>query len=423
MNRESDFQWKIWGARLDPLSDLLSTSSKKTIFKNRNVLRSDYLPDNLPHRWEHIRQLGEILAPALNNARPSNVFIYGKTGTGKTAVVKYTFKRFNEETLRNNLPLKFIYINCRMAGTEYRVLTELCSAIGQKVPFTGLSKAEVFNRFVAGLSSSNLMVMVCLDEVDILVKNFGDDLLYELTRVNESLNNGQVVLIGVSNDLMFKNMLDPRVLSSLSEEEIVFHPYTASELMDILSERAVLAFNEGTISQDIIALCAALAAAEHGDARRALDLLRVAGEVAERAGAQKVEEKHVRVAQGIIERGRVFEALSSLPLHSKLVLLSVVLAIKNGSEITSGTLYTIYKELCELIGIEPLTDRRTSSLLSELNMLGVLDCELVSLGRYGRTRKVFLTLPIDEVVGVFEKDDVLSNMLGYVPTSLKKRNT
>ncbi|MEM2909724.1 MAG: orc1/cdc6 family replication initiation protein [Nitrososphaerota archaeon] len=422
MNRESNFQWKEWGVRLDPLSDLISTSSKKGLFKNRNVLRSDYLPNNLPHRWEHIRQLGEILAPSFNNARPSNVFIYGKTGTGKTAVVKHTFKRFNEETIRNNLPLKFVYINCRMVGTEYRVLAELCTAIGQKVPFTGLSKAEVFNRFVSNLSSSNLMVIVCLDEVDILIKNFGDDLLYELTRVNESLDGGQVALVGVSNDLMFKEMLDPRVLSSLSEEEIVFHPYTASELVDILSERAALAFNDGAVSQDIVMLCAALAAAEHGDARRALDLLRVAGEVAERAGTQKVEEKHVRVAQGIIERGRVFEALSSLPLHSKLVLLSVVLAMKNGNEITSGTLYTVYKELCELLGMEPLTDRRTSSLLSELNMLGVLDCELVSLGRYGRTRKVFLTLPLDEVVGVFEKDEVLSNMLGYVPTSLKKHN-
>lgn len=413
---------KLGGMGKDPLEEILSTiqAQKGKIFKDRNVLRSDYLPDNLPHRWEHIKRLAEILSPAFNLYRPSNVFIYGKTGTGKTAVVKHVFKRFNEESIKKNLPLKFVYINCRIVGTEYRVLAEMCNALNQRVPFTGLSKAEVFNRFMTALSSLGITIVICLDEVDILVKNFGDDLLYELTRANESLNSGQVSLVGVSNDLMFKEILDPRVLSSLSEEELVFHPYTASELVDILSERAALAFNDGVISHDVIKLCAALAAAEHGDARRALDLLRVAAEVAERMGASSVEEKHVRLAQGIIERGRVFEALSSLPLHSKLVLLSVVLMMKNKIEMTSGNLYSMYKELCELLGMEPLTDRRVSSLISELDMLGVVECELVSYGRYGRTRKINLSLPIDEITSVFEKDDILASLLSYAPRGVKK---
>lgn len=292
--------------RGDPLGELLERiTSSSHIFKDREVLRADYIPGNLPHRWEHIKRLGEIVSTGLRMHRPSNVFIYGKTGTGKTAVVKHVFKRFSSEAERLGIPLRFVYVNCRIAGTEYRVLAELCESLNVQVPFTGLSKGEVFNRFRRALSSSQNLLIVCLDEVDVLVKSAGDALLYELTRINESLEYSRLSLIGVSNDLTFKEMLDPRVLSSLSEEEIVFHPYTAVELVDILSERARLAFREGVMPQSTINLCAALAAAEHGDARRALDLLRVAAEIAERNLAERVEEQHVRTALGVIEQGRL----------------------------------------------------------------------------------------------------------------------
>ncbi|RLG03606.1 MAG: cell division control protein Cdc6 [Thaumarchaeota archaeon] len=408
------FQWKGSGAG-DPLEEVFKRAlSRPRIFRNREVMRSDYVPEKLPHRDEHIRSLGEILSPALRCSRPSNVFIYGKTGTGKTAVVKYVFKRFEEITAREKLPLRFEYINCRIAGTEYRVLAELCGAIGVRVPFTGLSKAEVFNRLRRGLSEKGYLLVACFDEIDALVKNCGDNLLYELTRMNEGFDGFGLSIIGVSNDLHFKDYLDPRVLSSLSEEELVFHPYTAIELIDILSERASEAFYEGAVPQEVINLCAALAAAEHGDARRAIDLLRVAAEVAERNGDERVEEKHVRLAQNIIERGRIFEALSTLPLHSKLILTSLILLKRGGvGEPISGTVYQAYRELCGLIGVEPLTNRRVSSLISELDMLGVLKSDLVNRGRYGRTRKISLLTPVEEVEEVIENDELLSTLLNH----------
>ena len=76
---------------LDELFDNFGTNA--TVFKDREVLRHDYLPDRLPHREGQIRQLGEIVAPLLKGARSSNIFIYGNTGTGKTAVVKYVLTR------------------------------------------------------------------------------------------------------------------------------------------------------------------------------------------------------------------------------------------------------------------------------------------------------------------------------------------
>ncbi|RLG05051.1 MAG: cell division control protein Cdc6 [Thaumarchaeota archaeon] len=417
------FQWKKSGAK-DPLEEVFERAlSRPKIFKNREVMRSDYVPEKLPHRDEHIRSLGEILSPTLRCSRPSNVFIYGKTGTGKTAVVKYVFKRFEEIASKEKLPLKFAYINCRIAGTEYRVLAELCGAIEVKVPFTGLSKAEVFNRLRRGLSERGYLLVACFDEIDALVKNYGDNLLYELTRINEGFGESGLSIIGVSNDLHFKDYLDPRVLSSLSEEELVFHPYTAIELIDILSERASEAFYDGAVPQGVINLCAALAAAEHGDARRAIDLLRVAAEVAERNGDERVEEKHVKLAQNIIERGRVFEALSTLPLHSKLILTSLVLLKRSGiGDPISGTVYEAYKKLCGLIGVDPLTNRRVSSLISELDMLGVLKSDLVNRGRYGRTRKISLLTPIDEVEEVIKNDELLSTLLNHTLKIDSRRN-
>jgi len=411
------FQSKPRGGE-DPLREVFERALKRPkIFKDRAVMRSDYVPERLPHRDEHIRRLGEILAPALSLSRPSNVFIYGKTGTGKTAVVRYVFKRFAEIAEKEGIPLALAYVNCRISGTEYKVLAELCESIGVKVPFTGLSKAEVYNRLRRGLREKGVLLVAAFDEVDAIVKAYGDNLLYELTRINEGLESGGLSIVGTSNDLHFKDYLDPRVLSSLSEEELVFHPYTATELIDILSERAELAFHPGAVPQDVINLCAALAASEHGDARRAIDLLRVAAEVAERNGDERVEERHVKLAQSIIERGRVFEALSTLPLHSKLVLTSLLLLAKNGvANPISGMIYQTYREVCGQVGVEPLTDRRVSSLISELDMLGVVKSDLVNMGRHGRTRKIALLTPVEEIEEVIGGDEILSTLLSYRPS-------
>ncbi|MEM4409194.1 MAG: cell division control protein Cdc6, partial [Candidatus Caldarchaeum sp.] len=255
-------------------------------------------------------------------------------------------------------------------------------------------------------SRHNLSFVACLDEVDVLVKDFGDDLLYEFTR--SSTEQYWVSLIGISNDLMFKEQLDPRVLSSLSEEEVVFPPYTATEIADILVDRAAQALRPGSIGEDVIRLCAALAASEHGDARRAIDLLRVAAEVAEREGAERIEEQHVRKAQSMIERGRVKEVVLSLPLHSRLVLLAIYMSARKGLETTSGTIYNMYREFCSSIGLEPLTDRRVSTLVSELDMLGIIACELVSYGRHGRTRKIKPTISFNEIAEILSGDDTLA---------------
>ena len=388
------------------------------LFKDREVLRHDYLPEKLPHREEQIRLLGETVAPVLREARCSNIFIYGKTGTGKTAVTKYVLNHLEAKAKEYGAPVKFCYVNCRMTGSEYRVFANLSQNIGMAVPFTGLSVGEVFDRFRNGLDTSRRIFIVALDEVDALIKARGDSLLYELTRINETLRKSKVSIIGISNDLRLKEFLDPRVFSSLSEEELVFRPYDASELRNILLERSKLSFHEGVLSEAALNICSALAAAEHGDARRALDLLRVAGEVAERQGAKVIAEEHVREAEKHIEHNRVVEALKNLTLHSKLVLLSVYHLGKSSA--TTGEIYDIYNELCGELGAGLLTQRRVGTLVNELDAMGLLNAKVVSMGRYGRTKKIRLEISRTLIRDVFGNDARLGRTVGYEPKFLSK---
>ena len=386
----------------DVVFEVLSKASSR-IFKNREVLRPDYIPDFLPHREEQIRRLAEILAPVLRGERPSNVFIYGLTGTGKTAVVKYVLRKVTEYSKRNNMDnFLYAYVNCRHEDTTYRALARIANSLNIKVPFTGLSTAEVFSRVKRAIDSIGKIVIVVLDEVDFLIKKVGDELLYRLTRINDELSKGKVGVIGITNDVKFMERLDPRVRSSLGEVEIVFPPYDAIQLADILRERAVQAFNPGVVDDAVIQYCASIAAKEHGDARRALDLLRVAGEVAERLGASKVTIEHVRRAREELERDMVMEVISTLPLHGKLVLLTVALA--GGKVSTSGELYLRYSELTKKLRLEPVTQRRVSDIINELEMLGIVNARLINRGRYGKTREVRLMVDPNTVIKVLNNE-------------------
>jgi cell division control protein 6 len=406
--------------KINTLDDVFDHFLNNThIFKDREVLRHDYIPKKLPHRDEQIHCLGGMMAPVLRGSLCSNAFIYGKTGTGKTAATKYVLNKLALKAQELGASIGVCYVNCRLAGTEYRVLSNLCAALDVQIPFTGLALGEVFDRFKEGLDLQRKIFIVVLDEIDALIKARGDTLLYELTRVNETIRHGRTSIIGISNDLRFKEFLDPRVLSSLSEEEIVFRPYDAAELQDILWERAQMAFSGGVLLDSAVALCAALAAAEHGDARRALDLLRVAGELAERQGAAFVTEDNVRQAEKRVEHDRILEVLENLPVHSKLVLCSVYLLGKTKISYTiTGDIYGIYCELCDQSGLSPLTQRRVSGLISELDMVGLLNARVVSMGRYGRTKKIRLGIGRSLVRKVFTNSERLGDLIDYIPSCL-----
>ncbi|SDC71755.1 Cdc6/Cdc18 family protein [Natrinema hispanicum] len=538
--------------------DLLSG---EPIFENKEVLRPSYTPHELPHRSDQINKMATILVAALRGETPSNILIYGKTGTGKTASAKFVSKELESTSQKYSVPCDVEYINCEVTDTQYRVLAQLANKFIEKneqrideqlatleslldaldeydatvdardthgenaddrsndqpasdpfevaledatesktnvssgddiesksggsppeaegysgaseskaslpstesdstpvdgtgdataadstalppdhplestpfesreavearieeleadresfeeVPMTGWPTDRVYSVFFDAVDYDERVVVIMLDEIDKLVEKSGDDTLYNLSRMNSELENSRVSIIGISNDLKFTDFLDPRVKSSLGEEEIVFPPYDANQLRDILEHRSNVAFKHGALSEDVIPLCAAFAAQEHGDARRALDLLRTAGELAERSQAETIVEEHVRQAQDKIELDRVVEVVRTLPTQSKLVLFAIILLEKNGvHSINTGEVFNIYKRLCEEIDADVLTQRRVTDLISELDMLGIVNAVVVSKGRYGRTKEISLSVPLEETEAVLLSDSRLSDI-------------
>ena len=483
-NRDSPIQDSSSGPR-GLFDDLLSG---KPIFENKEVLRPSYTPDELPHRADQINKMATILVSALRGETPSNILIYGKTGTGKTASAKFVSQELERTSQKYRVPCEVEYINCEVTDTQYRVLAQLANAFIEQnvqeldqqirsaekdlsdveseehsdvkpdrttysnadvdgprfvwnddpeedrtledwldrmkeeresieeVPMTGWPTDRVYQEFFDAVDYRERVVVIMLDEIDKLVEKSGDDTLYNLSRMNSELVRSRVSIIGISNDLKFTDFLDPRVKSSLGEEEIVFPPYDANQLRDILQHRADIAFKPDALTDDVIPLCSAFAAQEHGDARRALDLLRTAGELAERGQIERVGEDHVREAQEKIELDRVVEVVRTLPTQSKLVLFSILLLEENGvHNINTGEVYNIYKRLCEGIDADVLTQRRVTDLISELDMLGIVNAVVVSKGRYGRTKEISLSVPIAEARAVLLADSRLSDVEDITP--------
>lgn len=369
---------------------------KKSLFKDKKALQPNFIPETILHREEQIQQIAKIIAPATKSNKPSNLFIYGKTGSGKTVSVLYLINELKKLILEKNLNLKIIYVNCKLkkvSDTEYRLVAQLLQELGKNVPPTGLPTDELYRLFFKILDQEKNVFILVLDEIDHLVKKIGDEVLYNLTRINSELRNSQLSIIGISNNLTFTEFLDPRVKSSLSEEEIIFPPYNALQIQDILYQRAKQAFVEGSITNGVIEKCAAYSAREHGDARRAIDLLRVAGEVAERNGAEKVEIKHLDLAEERIEHDRIIDIVKTLPKQSQLVVYTIIsLNCPKRAKIYTGEIYEAYKTLSEKLQLRPLTLRRTSDILSELDVLGIICAKVISKGRYGRMREISVAI-------------------------------
>ena len=413
------------------LDGIFESFDKRLIFKDKSLLQNNYQPKEILYRDEQIKQIASILAPILRGEKPSNLFLYGKTGTGKTLSIQHVrdglLKRADKT---DGFKIKVEYLNCKLkkvSDTEYRILAELVRKLGGEIPDTGLPTEAVYNKFLQIIDSHKQIVILILDEIDQTVKKISDGFLYNLTRLNSELSQSQICIVGISNDLTFLEGLDPRVKSSLSEEEIVFPPYNALHLREILKHRANEVFKETVLHEGVIEKCAGFAAREHGDARRALDLLRIAGELAERDGSKRVLLKHIDEANNKIERDKILDVVRTEPKQFQLVLYSIINLskkrknsqtvlgnqknpIKENDAMFTGDVYNYYHDLCLKYKMEILTQRRVSDIIQEFDMLGIINVKVISKGRGGRMREIRLAIT-DKIIE--KAKEIIEDSLNY----------
>ncbi|RLF30203.1 MAG: cell division control protein Cdc6 [Thermoplasmata archaeon] len=382
------------------------------IFADRRALDPSFIPSRLPHREEEVERLVLDLSPAARGERPTNVLIYGKTGTGKTAVTRFVGRALNEESGGR---AKYVHVNCEISYTPFLVLTKILSELrgGQPEAYTGFSQDYVYGKILSAVSASGVSLVVALDEMDRLMARGGEGLLYLLLDANERLDSGSIGVIGIANDIGITRGLDPRVRSRLSEDKIVFPPYTTTQLMDILRDRARVALRPGTWDDGVLELIALTAAAEHGDARRAIELLRLAGDIADSRGSDRITEEHVVEARRRAEEDYLRRLVETLPLHQKAVLMAICELLNRGAPmITMSVLYGAYSNIVSFAGLQPLTQRRVRDFVHDLATMGLISAEVRSFGREGRTTVVTAKSDPAKLRQILLQDELLGSLGG-----------
>lgn len=384
--------------------------SESKIFANREVLSPHYVPKKLISRSKEINSIERALAPSLKGERGRNLFIYGRQGTGKTSCTKYVL---DEVKGIPNAKAKISYINCRIYNSRYRVLNKVVSDHLPTYAKRGYGTVDLYEKLTNWIEEDDKILVTILDEVDV-VKDL-DDLIYTLTRINSDIKAGGVTIIGISNRISFKESLDPRSLSTLYETELVFPPYYATELYEILKERSVAGFKSNSVSDEVLHYIAATAAREGGDARLSLKMLSKAGEIADEKDADKVTMKEAEEASKLAENDIVYELIGTLPEHHKLVLYSIAILTQSGGSykkltdgvdtyLFSGEVYSRYKSITEGLHKEAKSERWYRKYLSELEMQGLVASYESGKGIRGHTKLIKLMYPPQKTRDVLETE-------------------
>ncbi len=358
-----------------------------TIFKEREALLEEWTPDKLVGRDEELRQYHAALQPVIEGETPSNIFLYGKSGVGKTAATRFLLQLLERDaTDVDGLNLHTVEINCDGLNSSYQTAVALVNEFrdpADQISNTGYPQASVYQFLFDEIDALGGTILIVLDEVDHIRD---DSLLYKLPRArsNGDISEGRLGVVGISNDLNFRNQLSSKVRSSLCEKEVSFSAYDANELSKVLQQRESVAFQEDVLDSGVIGMCAAYGAKDSGDARQALDLLLESGDIARETNADQVTEDHVRKARERLQTDQVVKGISNFPQHGQLVLWALTILEEQGdTPVRTREIREPYEILCEKEGTDPVSDRAVREYLAELETLGITSSTQINRGKGG----------------------------------------
>ncbi len=387
--------------------DLLESVIKRmSVFKNKEVLYPEYVPERLPHREEQLKQLAEIfkvmiLTPGSASMR---AMLIGGVGVGKTATARVFGRELRRLAKERGIEIKYIHINCHRDRTLYEVVAEMVRQMGAPIPLRGLSPREMMLALMNYMEKHDLYALVTLDEFDYFVSVAGNDAVYFIVRLYDEYPDAKkrMSFIFIARDLSSLDYLDPATMSYILKHVIKFDPYKSNELYDILMDRRDQAFYEGTVDDDVIQYIADVEGVDkggEGNARAAIEALLLAGEAADYEHSHKVTVEHVRKAFSKVQHDivRIADTLPYLQLHELLLLKAIirVLRRKNEPYARIGEVEEEYRNICPMYGEEPRKHTQVYEYVNNLKKMGVIEARVSGKGFRGRSTLISIIAPLD----------------------------
>ena len=379
--------------------------SHQSVFKDEGKLDINYIPQQLPHREKEHRLLMEFFSfiTRYPERMSQRVIITGDVGTGKTVLAQHFGANITSEANKRAIKFRYKHINCReYRGSLQPILHHAVTVFRLKYHARGYSADEVLSTLMQVLDEENAFMILTLDEFDSLIENGGSDAVYKLTRLQE-MRQGKpqrLSFIFIMRDLKSLEKLDESARSTLQRSIILLERYGKPQLVDILNQRVAMAFELGTVEEDVVDLIAELAFSETGNARFGIELLWRAGKYADAEQSAIVEAECVRMAVSNIIPGIRRSELAGLGLHEKIFLLAVARYFKENEEAYAllSEVEKTYAVICEEMGEQTNSHTQIYNYAQFLSSMKILKLEVASAATRGRSTRIsLLSIPANEL--------------------------
>jgi len=394
------------------IENLHASRKKRSLLINPDYLDDEKLPEeeraavlkeifNKNIRKKQLSRIISHLSPVLDGAHPPSALIYGPTGSGKTVSLIHVLSTFGKVSKRHGIRFNYRYIDLTSPKSNFAALNEVAIALDNtnRRYRKGIPVEFMQTKIIKTLSGYNGFFTLLIDEADNIRPN-PDDFLTFLAKTLPRKISCRLILILVTNRLDWEKTLDPRILSFLKKTDIIFEPYDALDLVEILKLRSEKALKKDKVHKTALKKVAAYASRETGDARKAVELLAKAVKVAEETSGF-LTVKEVDIAEERLEVDKSAELINALATQQRITLQACYTLFKQGAtKISTGQAYEVYKAICSSQGFRPLAQRRFCDMISFLDLYGLIDARVVSMGRYGKTREIMSALP-DQVIEGF----------------------
>lgn len=374
------------------MSDYLDRIGAGLVIKNPERFSFDYIPPELVGRDTEISNLASMMRGLFSDNSSGRSIITGRVGSGKTAMTR-RFCKDVEAKFANKRLIKAIHINCRNTTTKPQVFQRLIRTFDERHPDRGLGSDELLRSIRRLMRKDEAHYIIVLDEVDHLLRRSGDDVLYQLLRIDEGEETqGTLSLILISQEDVL-NFLESAVISRFGRSNhLRLQSYNEQGLYKIAKQRAELALVPGSYGDEVLRLVAEASSAA-GDARVAIEILEGAAKKCENAGRKEITIKDVNAIANTQPQIIVDGAeLETLPVHAMMILLAICRRLNKEGEISTGEAEKLYHVACE--GYE-VKARGHTTVWKYIKMM--VDCNFImsrnSSLKNKRGRTQFISMP------------------------------